>query len=42
MLVPIPMRLYRIEIEGKMLVSKFGREYVEYASKTKELIPYIY
>ena len=42
MLVPIPMLLYRIRIEEKTLVSRFGQEYLDYASKTKKLIPYIY
>lgn len=42
MLVLIPMLLYRIRIEEKILVSKFGQEHLEYAHKTKKLIPYIY
>jgi len=42
MLVPIPMLLYRIRIEEKALVSRFGQEYLDYASKTKKLIPYVY
>ena len=42
MLIPIPMLIYRIRIEEKMLVSRFGQEYLDYASKTKKLIPYIY
>lgn len=42
MLVPIPMLLYRIRIEEKIMVSRFGQEYLEYAHKTKKLIPYIY
>lgn len=42
MLAPIPMLLYRIGIEEKALTSKFGQEYLDYASKTKKLIPYIY
>jgi protein-S-isoprenylcysteine O-methyltransferase Ste14 len=42
MLVLIPMLLYRIRIEEKILVSKFGREYLEYAHRAKKLIPYIY
>lgn len=37
-----PMLLHRIRIEEKFLFSKFGEEYVEYAHKTKRLIPYIY
>lgn len=42
MLVIIPILLYRISIEEKVLVSKFGQEYIEYAHKTKKIIPYIY
>jgi len=42
MLMPIPMLVYRIRIEEETLVSKFGQEYLDYASKTKKLIPYIY
>jgi protein-S-isoprenylcysteine O-methyltransferase Ste14 len=42
MLIPIPILLRRIGIEEKVLVSKFGQEYLEYARKTKKLIPYIY
>lgn len=42
MLVPILMLSYRIRFEEKILVSRFGQEYLEYARKTKKLIPYIY
>ena len=42
MLIPIPIVLYRIRIEEKVLVSRFGQEYLEYARKTRKLIPYIY
>ena len=42
MLVPIPMLFYRIRFEEKVLVSRFGQEYLEYARKTKKLIPYVY
>jgi len=42
MLAPIPMLLHRIGIEEKALTSRFGQEYLDYASKTKKLIPYIY
>jgi protein-S-isoprenylcysteine O-methyltransferase Ste14 len=42
MLVPIPMLFYGIRFEEKILVSKFGQEYLEYARKTKKLIPYVY
>jgi len=42
MLVIIPILLHRIRIEEKILVSRFGQEYIEYSHKTKKLIPYIY
>jgi len=42
MLVLIPLLLYRIRIEEKLLISEFGREYLEYARRTKKLIPDIY
>lgn len=42
MLVPILMLFYRIRFEEKILVSRFGQEYLEYARKTKKLIPYVY
>ena len=42
MLVTIPILLNRIRIEEKILVSRFGQEYLEYTHKTKKLIPYIY
>jgi protein-S-isoprenylcysteine O-methyltransferase Ste14 len=42
MLVTIPILLYRIRVEEKILVSRFGQEYLEYTHKTKKLIPYIY
>lgn len=34
--------LFRIEIEEKMLIDKFGEEYREYQRNTNKLIPYIY
>jgi protein-S-isoprenylcysteine O-methyltransferase Ste14 len=42
MLIPIAMLFYRIRFEEKILVSRFGQEYLEYARKTKKLIPYVY
>jgi protein-S-isoprenylcysteine O-methyltransferase Ste14 len=42
MLVTIPILLHRIRIEEEVLVSRFREEYVEYAHRTKKLIPYIY
>ncbi len=38
----VPMLILRIRFEEKVLASTFGQEYVEYAHKTKKLIPYIY
>jgi len=32
---------YRIHVEEAVLTSKLGDEYVEYAKKTKRLIPYV-
>ncbi len=34
--------IYRISIEEKVLEAQFGEEYIEYCSKTKRLIPFIY
>jgi len=42
MLGLIPLMSYRIKIEEKMLIEKFGDEYREYMKKTKKLIPFIY
>jgi protein-S-isoprenylcysteine O-methyltransferase Ste14 len=41
-LVGNSLLLFRIEIEERMLVEEFGREYEEYMSRTKKLIPYVY
>jgi len=37
-----PLFLYRIKIEEKMLIKRFGEEYKEYIKKTKKLLPLIY
>jgi protein-S-isoprenylcysteine O-methyltransferase Ste14 len=42
MLGLIPLILYRIRIEEKMLIDTFGDEYREYTKKTKKIIPFIY
>ncbi|MFX0207127.1 MAG: methyltransferase family protein [Candidatus Hodarchaeota archaeon] len=42
MLILIPLTLYRIRIEEKMLIEKFGDEYKEYMTRTKKIIPFIY
>jgi protein-S-isoprenylcysteine O-methyltransferase Ste14 len=41
-LISIPLLLYRIRFEERALVSRFGKEYLEYSCRTKKLIPYIY
>jgi protein-S-isoprenylcysteine O-methyltransferase Ste14 len=42
MMVIIPMLLYRIGYEEKVLSSKFGQEYEAYIRRTRKLIPFIY
>jgi protein-S-isoprenylcysteine O-methyltransferase Ste14 len=42
MLVLIPLILYRLRIEERMLIEKFGDEYRQYMGKTKKLIPFTY
>jgi len=42
MLLIFPLFLYRIGVEEKMLIEKFGREYTLYMERTKRLIPFIY
>jgi protein-S-isoprenylcysteine O-methyltransferase Ste14 len=42
MLTMMPFFLYRIEIEEKMLLERFGDEYREYMKHTKKIIPCIY
>jgi len=38
----IPLILYRIEIEERMLLQRFGDEYRDYMRRTKKLIPFLY
>ena len=38
----IPLLIYRMGIEEKMLIEKFGDEYREYIENTKRWIPYLY
>ena len=38
----IPLILYRIRIEERMLIEKFGDEYRDYIRNSKKLIPYVY
>ena len=42
MLGVVPLFIYRIGIEEKMLIEKFGDEYLQYMKRTKKLIPFIY
>ena len=41
-LVGIPLFIYRIGVEEKMLIEEFGDEYLEYTKATWKLFPYIY
>jgi len=38
----IPCYIYRIKIEEKLLIRKFGEEYINYMKTSKRLIPYIW
>jgi protein-S-isoprenylcysteine O-methyltransferase Ste14 len=38
----VPLILYRIEIEERMLIQKFGDEYRSYMRRTKKIIPFLY
>jgi len=38
----VPLTLYRIGVEERILIERFGDEYREYMKKTKKLIPLIY
>ena len=42
MLALIPLILYRITIEERMLIQKFGDEYHDYMKRTKKIIPFLY
>ncbi len=42
MLALVPLMLYRIRIEERMMIEKFGDAYQEYRRKTKALIPFVY
>ncbi|CAA7195135.1 methyltransferase family protein [Chryseobacterium potabilaquae] len=41
-LIPFLAFSYRIMIEEKALIERFGEEYIEYRKKTKKLLPFIY
>jgi len=38
----VPLLLYRIRIEERILMKEFGDEYSEYVRTTKKLIPFVY
>jgi protein-S-isoprenylcysteine O-methyltransferase Ste14 len=38
----VPMLLYRIGYEEKVLAANFGQEYEDYARRTWKLIPFVY
>lgn len=42
MLGLVPCFVYRIRIEERMLLKRFGERYRQYMKKTKKIIPYVY
>lgn len=42
MLLVVPLLLVRIPYEEEMLIETFGRQYVEYMKRSKNLIPFVY
>jgi protein-S-isoprenylcysteine O-methyltransferase Ste14 len=42
MLLLVPCFLYRINVEERMLVERFGDEYLKYVKHSKRLIPFLY
>ena len=42
MLLLIPLFLYRIRIEERLLLEEFGDDYLAYMKRTKRLIPLVY
>ncbi len=42
MIALVPMIVYRIRVEERVLTKRFGKEYEEYARKTKRFIPHVY
>lgn len=38
----IPLGIYRISVEEKILKKKFGEEYIEYMKSTKRLVPFVW
>jgi len=41
-LLVVPTIFYRIKVEEKALVQKFGKDYLDYKKRVKILIPWIY
>jgi len=41
-LTGIPLFIFRIGVEEKMLIKEFGDEYLEYRKATWKLVPYVY
>ena len=41
-LMAIPLVIYRMGVEEKMLSEEYGDEYLEYMKATRRLIPYVY
>jgi len=41
-LTAIPLFIYRMGVEEKMLIEEYGDEYLEYMKATSKLFPYIY
>ncbi len=41
-LMGIPLIIYRIGVEEKMLIEEFGEDYVDYTKTTWKLLPYTY
>lgn len=42
MLLLIPLVLYRIRIEERLLLEEFGEEYRSYMRRTRRLVPFLY
>ncbi len=42
MLLILPLILYRIRVEERMMTEKFGDDYRRYSKATKRLVPYLY
>ena len=38
----VTLVLIRIPFEEKMLISRFGQQYIDYMKRTKKLIPHVY